>query len=121
MTHDYISRGEQILETLYLVAGMALVTFSIRYGLLPLSGRINISGRMRNALRYVPPVVLTAIIVPAVLYPNGQTFLHVSFNNAYLVGAIATVVIGKLSKNLLITILCGMACFGLWQWILKMM
>jgi branched-subunit amino acid transport protein len=108
------------METLYLVTGMALVTFFIRYGLLPLSGRINISGGMRNALRYVPPVVLTAIIVPAVFYPNGHTF-QISPSNAYLVGAVATAVIGKLSKNLLITIVSGMACFALWQWILKMM
>jgi branched chain amino acid efflux pump len=108
------------METFYLVTGMALVTFSIRYVLLPLSGRINLSDGMQRALRYVPPVVLTAIIVPAVIYPNGAAF-QVSLSNAYLVGAVATLIIGKLSKNLLITIVGGMACFALWQWLLKML
>jgi branched-subunit amino acid transport protein len=108
------------METLCLVIGMALVTFFIRYGLLALSGRTNISDGIRHALRYVPPVVLTAIIVPAVFYPNGHTF-QISPSNAYLVGAVATAVIGKLSKNLLITIVGGMVCFALWQSILKIM
>lgn len=106
------------METFYLVAGMAIVTFSIRYGLLALSGRIKLSESIQRALRYVPPVVLTAIIVPAVLYPDGRT-LHLSAFNAYLVGAVATVIIGKLSKNLLITIVGGMACFALWQWLMR--
>jgi branched-subunit amino acid transport protein len=106
------------METFYLVAGMALVTFSIRYVLLPLSGRINLSDSVQRALRYVPPVVLTAIIVPAVLYPDGRTF-QLSGTNAYLVGAVATVLIGKLSKNLLVTIVGGMACFALWQWLMR--
>jgi len=101
-----------------MVAGMALATFSIRYVLLPLSSRINLSESVQRALRYVPPVVLTAIIVPAVLYPDGRTF-QLSFFNAYLVGAVATVIIGKLSKNLLITIVGGMACFALWHWLMR--
>ncbi len=107
------------METVFLVTGMALVTFSIRYLLLPLSGRVTFSNGMQRALKYVPPAVLTAIIVPAALISDGQTF-QLSWHNAYLVGAVATVVIGKLSKNLLITIIGGMAVFALWQWLLKL-
>ena len=105
------------METFYTVFGMTLVTFGIRYVLLPLSGRITFSPRMQRTLRYVPPAVLTAIIVPAAMLPDGKT-LQISLNNAYFVGAVATVVIGKLSKNLLVTILGGMACFAVWQWLL---
>jgi len=107
-----------MMETFYMVAGMAFVTFAIRYMLLPLSSRISLSENVQRALRYVPPVVLTAIIVPAVFYPDGRT-LQVSISNAYLVGAAATVIIGKLSKNLLITIVGGMACFALWHWLMR--
>ena len=95
---------------------MFLVTFGIRYALLPLSGRFTFSNAMHRALRYVPPAVLTAIIVPAALMPDGKT-LQLSLANAYLVGAAATVIIGKLSKNLLVTIVGGMAWFALWQWL----
>jgi len=97
-----------------MVGGMALVTFSIRYLLLPLSGRIRMTGAMQRALSYVPPAVLTAIIVPMALMPDGQT-CRICLDNAYLAGTVATVIIGKLSGNLLVTIVGGMAFFALWQ------
>lgn len=105
------------METFFLVTGMMLVTFSIRYILLPLSGRIRFSDSMQRALGYVPPAVLTAIIVPAALIPDGQT-LSISWTNPYCVGAVVTALIGWFSKNLLITIVGGMAVFALWQWVL---
>jgi len=56
--------------------------------------------------------------VPAALLPDGHT-LQFSFSNPYLVGAFLTAVIGRLSKNLLVTIVGGMAAFVLWQWVLQ--
>ncbi len=106
------------METLYLVAGMAGVTFSIRYVLLPLSGRIKFSDSMQRALRYVPPAVLTAIIVPAALIPDGRT-LQLTWTNPYLVGAVLTVLIGWFGKHLLLTIVGGMVGFALWQGLLS--
>jgi branched-subunit amino acid transport protein len=106
------------MEVVFLVAGMAAVTYLIRYGLLPLSGRIRFSDGLRRALGYVPPAVLTAIIAPAVLLPGGQE-LQITWNNAYLAGAVCTVAIGVLGKNLLLTIVGGMGAFTIWQWMLK--
>lgn len=106
------------MEMVFLVAGMAAVTYLIRYGLLPLSGRIRFSDGLRRALGYVPPAVLTAIIMPAVLLPGGQG-LQITWTNAYLAGAVCTVAIGALSKNLLLTIVGGMGAFTIWQWMLK--
>ncbi len=106
------------MDALFLIAGMALVTFLIRYGLLPLSARITFSRNMARALGYVPPTVLTAIIVPAALLPDGHT-LQFTFSNPYLVGALLTAVIGRFSKNLPVTIVGGMTAFVLWQWVLK--
>lgn len=103
------------METFLLVSGMMAVTFSIRYILLPLSGRIHFSDNIKRALGYVPPAVLTAIIAPAALIPDGRT-LDISWTNPYLAGAVVTALIGWFSKNLLITIVGGMAAFALWQW-----
>ncbi len=107
------------METVYLITGMFFVTFSIRYGLLPLSGRIRFSPGVQRALSYVPPAVLTAIIVPMALIPDGQT-LQVSIANPYLVGTVFTVLIGWFSKNLMVTIVGGMAVFGMCQWVLTL-
>ena len=105
------------METLWLVGGMALVTFGIRYLLLPFSGRIQFSSGLKRALGYVPPAVLTAIIVPMTLIPDGQD-IQLSMTNPYLIGAVATAVIGRVSKNLLVTIVGGMGIFLVWKWLL---
>jgi branched-subunit amino acid transport protein len=99
-----------------LVAAMALVTFSIRYSLLAFSGRIQLSPTLVRALGYVPPVVLTAIVVPAVAFPDGET-LWLGWENARLVGAIAAVILAFWRKNLLLTIAGGMVTFWGWQWL----
>lgn len=106
------------MDTLFLVTGMAAVTYLVRYSLLPLSGRIRFSAGLQRALGYVPPAVLTAIIVPAVLQPDGHN-LQIAWTNAHLAGAAFTFAIGMLSKNLLVTIVGGMASFAVWQWALR--
>jgi branched-subunit amino acid transport protein len=105
------------MDTFFLISGMALVTFSIRYILIPLSGRIKFSLGIQRALSYVPPAVLTAIIVPAATMPDGHT-LQISFTNPYLVGTVLTALIGWFGKRLLLTIIGGMAVFFIFQWAL---
>jgi branched-subunit amino acid transport protein len=99
-----------------LITGMAIVTFSIRYVMFALSGRIRLSDTLLTALKYVPPVVLTAIVVPEVLMVDGNFSL--TYTNARLVGAIAAFAVGWFSKNLLLTIVLGMLAFLGWQWVL---
>jgi branched-subunit amino acid transport protein len=96
-----------------LITGMVLVTFLIRYPLLAVSGRLQLPPRLLQALNYVPPAVLTAIVVPIVLVENDQ--LWVGLGNPRLVGAIAAVVVGLWRQQLLLTIVVGMGAFLLWQ------
>ena len=108
------------MSNLYLIFGMVVVTFGIRYSMFAVAGRVVFPAWLVNALSYVPPVVLTALIVPVVLIPGGE---HVWFGytNPYLVGAIAAFAVGWMSKNLLLTIVVGMAAFWGWQWILTIL
>ena len=101
----------------YLIGGMALVTFAIRYSMFAVAGRVEFPERLVDALRYVPPAVLTAIIVPAILIPTGQG-LNLSYTNVYLMGGLFAAAVGWFSKNLLLTIVLGMLAFWGWQWIL---
>lgn len=98
------------MNEVLLVGGMALVTFLVRYPVMVLVTKIPLPDRVFRALRYVPPAVLAAIIVPAVLMPNGAT-IDVSPTNAYLVAGIMSALIAWRTKNLLLTILLGMAVF----------
>jgi branched-subunit amino acid transport protein len=97
-----------------LIAGMAAVTFAVRYPVLALLGKIELPPLVLRALRYVPAAVLTAIVVPAVLMPAGDR-LEISPANAYLVAGIIAALVSWRSKSLLLTIIAGMAAFFAWR------
>jgi branched-subunit amino acid transport protein len=96
-----------------LVLGMMTVTFGVRYPVLAVAGRIQLPESVMTALKYVPPAVLTAIIVPAALMPDGG--LDLRPDNAYLIGAVVAVLVSWRTKNLLWTIIIGMAVFLIWH------
>ncbi len=100
-----------------MIAGMAFVTFGIRYILLASAGHFTFPNWAKTGLNFVPPAVLTAIIVPAVLIPNGAG-IEFHLQNAYLLAACVTVVVGLIRKDLLTTIVVGMIAFGLFKWLL---
>lgn len=98
------------MNEVVMIAGMALVTFAVRYPVLVLVGKIPMPDRVFRALRYVPPAVLAAIIAPAVLMPNGET-IEIALTNSYLVAGIIAGLIAWRTKSLLLTIVIGMAIF----------
>ncbi len=100
-------------DELILIAGMTAVTFSVRYIPLVLVGRVELPRRVFRALRFVPVAVLTAIIVPAALMPDGV--IDIRLNNAYLYGSLVAILIALRTQNLLYTIAGGMAVFLLWR------
>ncbi len=97
------------MSEVIMIAGMALVTFAVRYPVLVLVGKIPLPRRVFRALRYVAPAVLAAIVAPAVLMPNGTIDLAPS--NSYLVAGIAAALIAWRTRNLMLTIVLGMAIF----------
>ena len=101
------------MNEVLLVFGMTLVTFLIRYPMLAIVGQIELPTVLVRALRFVPVAVLTAIIVPAMLMPQGA--IDLNLNNAYLYVGIISGLIAWRTKNLLLTIILGMAIFLLWR------
>lgn len=102
-----------VVNEIILITGMMVVTFSIRYILLAFSSRFSLPGVVEKALKYVPPAVLTAIIVPAVLLPDGRWDL--SLSNAYLTAGVIAVIAGFLfpKKVFLAAISSGLVVFAL--------
>ncbi len=96
-----------------MILGMLAVTFGIRYFPFALAGRTNMPPLMEASLQYVPPAVLVAITVPAVLLPRGEWW--VSWTNPYLVAALVSTLAGMLTRNLLATIAIGLAAFFAFQ------
>lgn len=101
------------MNEVILIFGMMAVTFGVRYPVLALVGKMELPPAVIRALRYVPPAVLTAIVFPAVFLQDGN--LAIRLDNAYLIGAIVSVLVAWRTKNLLWTILIGMGVFLAWR------
>ena len=95
------------MEKILIFLGMALVTYFTRWTMIALLGR-EMPPLLTRWLRYVPAAALAALVAPAALAPRGQLELGVQAWAA-LVGA----VIAWRTRNVLWTILGGMAVFWL--------
>lgn len=94
-----------------IVAG--LLTFGIRLSFIAVFGQRPIPGFAQRALRFVPPAVLTAIIVPELLLPGRQ--FDLSLGNARLLAGLLAAVVAWRTRNILLTIVAGMGAL----WILN--
>lgn len=97
-----------------MIAGMAVITFVTKAALFVLGDRIVFPALLKEALAFVPVTVLTAIVVPMVLAPNG-TGLELTWRNPQLVAAIAAIAVCAATGRQLLTILVALAVFFGWQ------
>lgn len=91
-----------------------LITFGMRFSLIYLFGKFEIPETMRRALHYVPPAVLSAIIVPELLIRDGS--VNFSLENIRLLAGVVAIVTAWVSRNTLLTILVGMAALLILGW-----
>jgi branched-subunit amino acid transport protein len=100
------------MNEVWMIVGMTIVTFGARYPVLALLSRNPLPKPLFKALKFVPPAVLSAIILPAVLMPTGVIELEI--NNAPLIAGSAAMLVAWRSRSLLVTIVLGMLV--LWGW-----
>lgn len=101
------------MNEFWVILGMMAVTFGVRYPVLAIVGRLRLPPAVLRGLRYVPAAVLTALIVPLTLQPEGT--LDLAPTNSHMIGAIVACLVAWRTKNLLLTILIGMGVFLLWR------
>ena len=101
-----------------LIAGMALATMATRIPVLLWLSKRQLPQGVFRALRYVPPAVLAAIILPAVLLPGGKPAF--GLDNAPLVASIVAILVSWRTRSLLLTIVVGMAALYIWRLILNL-
>jgi branched-subunit amino acid transport protein len=106
--------GEALGDALIL-AGMVVVTYGVRLSFLVFGHGVAFPPWLERALRYVPAAVLTALIVPMALAPQGT--VDVSLHNAYLPGAVAAVAVALWTRQTLAAIVGGFVVYGLWRWL----
>lgn len=98
---------EMNVKLISIIIGMAVVTFITRIGAQVVFTSTGIPAWLEKWLKHVPTAFLTALITPAILLPKG--YLNISFNNSYLIAGIIAAFIAYKTKNVLTTIVIGMA------------
>jgi len=97
-----------------MILGMAAVTVFLKAALFVAGDRVAFPPVLKEALGFVPVTVLTGIIVPMVLSPNGAG-LEVTWKNPQLIGAVAAILVCVVTGRQLLTIVAALATFFGWQ------
>ncbi len=97
---------------LVLIAG-GLLTYATRLSFIFLLGRVEVPAWLKRSLRFVPPAVLSAIIVPELTLHTGK--LDLSIENFRLLAGILAIIVAWRTRNALLTIVVGMAALLILQ------
>jgi branched-subunit amino acid transport protein len=84
-----------------------LVTFATRLSFIYLLDKIRLPDWFRRGLRFVPAAVLSALILPNLVSRNGA--LDLGVRNPELTAGLVAILVAWRTKNVLLTILAGMA------------
>jgi branched-subunit amino acid transport protein len=97
------------------IAAMGAVTYAVRLSVLVFVSHASLPGAFREALRFVLPAVLAAIILPALLYVGDDESLRVSVWNDRLVAALIATAVAYAARNVWTTVTTGMVVLWLLQ------
>jgi branched-subunit amino acid transport protein len=107
-----------MMNTAVMILGMALINLVIRWPVYLFANHFRFPPIIERALAFVPVAVLTAIIVPTVLYPGDGTKLDATWHNPALLASIVAAAVSYFGKNLFATIGAGVVAFLLLRWLL---
>ena len=93
-----------------------ILTYLTRASFIFLFGVWNIPSWAKRLLKYVPPAILSALIVPELFMQSGKVLI--SLGNVRLLAGIVATLTAILTKNTLWTILSGIACMAIFNMLL---
>ena len=94
------------------IIGMGVVTYLIRISPILLLERFELNENIKQALRFVPVAVLSAIVFPEMFQPGGE--FDFSLQNDRLIAGSIAILVAFVSKNVIWTVVLGMlALWGL--------
>ena len=99
-----------------IVIAAGIGTYGIRLSVLVFVHHSALPRTARDALRFVTPAVLTAIILPAVVYTRGAGHFDATLGNERLLAAVLAAAIAWATKSVWATIAAGMTALWLLQW-----
>jgi len=95
-----------------MIVGIGVATFLIRYAPIALLARLELPAWLTQALRYVPPAVMAAIIAPPLFFADGAPTIHPDL--ARIAAATLAAAVAWRTRSTLWTVVLGMlALWGL--------
>lgn len=99
-----------------LIFAVGAITFTARLSFIALFARRRMPPLLAEALKHVPVAMLTAIVVPAVVFvPAGV--LRLDFGNPKMVAALIAGAVAWWTKSAASTIVVGMGVLWLLRWL----
>jgi branched-subunit amino acid transport protein len=92
------------------IIAAGIITYLIRLSFIIALERLKIPDWFRRGLRYVPPAVLSAIILPELANWNGET-VNLTWDNPQLIAGIIAIMVAWRTRNVVLTLAAGMVCF----------
>ena len=86
-----------------------LITYFTRMSMVTLIDKDIFSENFRKILIYVPSVVFPSIIFPGILLDDYGTLVAITDPKIY--GALTAIIIGYFSRNVILTIISGLASY----------
>ena len=99
-----------------LIANIAVGTFGLRLSFIHLYGKMDLPPSFERAMKYVPPSALAALVMPAVLYPDGQ--LNATLGNHRLLAGLVAGFVAYRTENFLATVVSGMVSLWIFRFIM---
>jgi branched-subunit amino acid transport protein len=101
------------IEIALLIIGMGLVTLLTRAFFVFLGERVQVSELVLRAVRYAPLAAIVGILAPELFLPAGTTELsQIQWNSPNIWGGIAGFVVYFRTRQMLPTLIIGMAVFS---------
>ena len=94
-----------------------LLTFGMRLSFVYLLGRVEVPQAVQRSLRFVPPAVLSALVLPELLMPAGH--LDIGLGNPRWLAGLVAIIVAWRSRSVLLTILVGMTALVLLQLLVR--
>ena len=92
-----------------LIISCGLITFLTRFSMIALLKKEMFNDRIREILSFVPSAIFPAIIFPAIFLDSAGDFQLE--NNPKIMAAVIAMLIGIISKNIIATIIAGLASY----------
>ena len=106
------------LEWWLIIIAVGILNYLSRVSFIALFARVDMPPPIARALRFVPAAMLTAIVVPAIVFAAPAT-LSFSYTNPKLVAALIAAGVAWRTRNVTATMLGGMAALWATQWLLR--